>query len=295
MQATERTNAPRTNEDDWLHCEAVAKEHGRSFYVASRFLPTDRRRAIHAIYAFCRVADDIVDRAECPIRAGAALDKWAEQLDYPVDAVPRAFASARDDFGVPIEPARDLIEGVRRDLEPRWYQTWTDLREYCHSVAGTVGLMAAPVLGCRDSHALTHAAELGVAMQLTNILRDVAEDAERGRVYLPVSELEAYGCDPQSVLAGRPNGQFRDLVAFQIERARGLYAQAREGIPALTPAGRFTTLAASHFYAGILREIEAQDLDPFRGRARVTSARKVRSLPRVAVSFIEFSVRAVLL
>jgi phytoene synthase len=200
---------------------------------------------------------------------------------------------ARDRFGVPVEPARELLDGVRLDLEPRWYLTWPELREYCHGVAGTVGLMAAPVLGCRDPDALNHAAELGIAMQLTNILRDVAEDAERGRVYLPVSELMAHGCDPEAVLAGQPNGDFRALIAFQIERARRLYAEARRGIPALTPAGRFTTLAASHFYAGILSEIEAQDLDPFKGRARVTSARKVRSLPRVAVSFIEVSVRAV--
>ena len=279
-------------EDDWLQCEAVAREHGRSFYVASKFLPAERRRAIHAIYAFCRTADDIVDRAISPIEASARLDAWARQIENPVDLVPRVFAIARDRFGIPDAPARELIEGVRRDLEPRLYATWPELRDYCHGVAGTVGLMAAPVLGCQDGKALRHAADLGIAMQLTNILRDIAEDAARGIVYLPTFELESFGCDPDSVLAGRPTGRFRELIAFQIDRARILYAEARRGIPALSPAGRFTTLAASHFYAGILKEIEAQGYDPFRGRARVSSSKKVRSLPRIAISFVQLSVRS---
>lgn len=279
-------------ERDWLQCETVAREHGRSFFMASKFLPSERRRAIHAIYAFCRTADDIVDLATCPIEAGARLDYWAEQIDTPLDPVPRAFAVARERFGIPVEPARELVDSVRRDLEPRRYRNWPELRDYCHGVAGTVGLMAAPVLGCQDGRALTHAADLGIAMQLTNILRDIAEDARRGIIYLPLSELEAFGCDPESILDGRPDGRFQELIAFQIDRARLIYADARRGIPALSPAGRFTTLAASHFYAGILKEIESQNYDPFRGRARVTSAKKVRALPRIAASFVEMSVRS---
>jgi phytoene synthase len=254
-------------------------------------MPVGRRRGVLATYAYCRIADDIVDEAlsletDDPAEA---LARWERELDYPSDPVAVAFADTRDRFDVPLQPVRDLITGARMDLNPAPYASWRELRIYCYHVAGTVGLMVAPILGCRDPRALPHAAELGIAMQLTNILRDVAEDAQMGRLYLPLDEIAAFGCDPEAILAGQPGPGFRDLIAFQIDRARSLYAIALKGVPALSPSGRFATLAASRFYAGILDRIEAMDYDVFRDRAYVPSRRKLAALPGVATTVLGMS------
>jgi phytoene synthase len=279
---------------DWARCAEIARTHGRTFYLASRCLSPSRRRAALATYAFCRIADDIVDTAgeTGPDASAAALARWAEQVEHPDDPVAVAFAATRARFGIPVQPVHDLLVGIGMDLTPRRYATWVDLRGYCYHVAGTVGLMVAPILGCGDPHALTHAANLGIAMQLTNILRDVGEDAQRGRLYLPLDELESFGCDPEAVLAGRPGPGFPGLIAFQVARARSLYADASLGIPALGPSGRLTTLMASRLYAGILTEIEALGCDVFRARARVTSTRKIRALPGIASAFVRMSLIA---
>jgi phytoene synthase len=276
---------------DWARCEEIARTHGRTFYLASRCLSPAARRAALATYAFCRIADDIVDTAgeTGPDAAAASLARWVEQVENPSDPVALAFAETRARYGIPVQPVYDLLTGIQMDLSPRQYSSWIDLRGYCYHVAGTVGLMVAPILGCRDPKALTHAANLGIAMQLTNILRDVAEDAQLGRLYLPLDEIAAFGCEPEAVLAGRPGGRFPELIAFQIARARDLYDDAGLGIPALSPSGRLTTLMASRLYAGILTEIEALGYDVFRQRARVSSARKVRALPGVAAAFFRAS------
>ncbi len=269
---------------DWEACRSVAQEHGKSFYLASQVLGSRRKRAILSAYAFCRIADDIVDQsAELgKAEAHAALEDWKLQLVSPTHPVAVAFAETRATFGVPIEPVLDLLDGLEMDLSPRSYETWHDLERYCYLVAGTVGLIVAPILGCRDRHALEHAAELGIAMQLTNILRDVAEDAEMGRLYLPVDELASYGITPEDVLAGSPGPRFADFMQFQIVRARAIYASAARGIPALAPSGRAATLAASKLYSGILDEIETLNHDVFARRAYVPSGRKARIMTTVA-------------
>ena len=270
---------------DWRLCTAITRFHARTFFLASHWLPPGRRRAIHATYAFCRIADDIADHSSDPVAAASALDAWERQLEAPTHPVAVAFAAARAQYGVPVEPARDLLAGVRMDLGPCHFASWDELSRYCYHVAGTVGLMVAPILGCRDEEALPHAVELGIAMQLTNILRDVGEDARRGRLYLPLDELAAFGCDHEAVLHGRPGDRFRDLLAFQVARARGLYANARRGFPALSPAGQLTTLAASELYAMILTSIEEREYDVFGARAFVPNGRKLRALPSVAADF----------
>jgi phytoene synthase len=282
---------PVPNSGDWASCRKIARHHGRSFFFASRCLPPARRRAALATYAYCRIADDIVDQARQagPEAAAAALARWEAQLRRPVDPVAIAFAHARDRFSIPEEPVRDLLTGLRMDLTTTRYATWDELRTYCYHVAGTVGLMVAPIFGCRDPLALRHAAQLGIAMQLTNILRDVAEDTRLGRLYLPLDEIAAFGCDPDAILDGRPGDGFTALVAFQVDRARALYADALRGVPALAPSGRITTLAASNLYAGILTEIEALEYDVFRARAHVSSARKLRTMPRVATTFLRIT------
>ena len=274
---------------EWRLCAAIARSHGRSFFLASHCLPPDRRRAIHAIYAYCRIADDIADHSADATSAALALDAWERQLAAPTHPVAVAFAAARAQHGVPVAPAQDLITGVRMDLGPCRFATWDDLRHYCYHVAGTVGLMVAPILGCEDEAALPYAVDLGIAMQLTNILRDVGEDARRGRLYLPLDELAAFSCDPEAILCGRPRGRFRELLAFQVARARNLYVQARHGIPTLSPAGRLTTLAASEFYATILRAIEERDYDVFGARAYVPNGRKLAALPGLATDFVRLA------
>jgi 15-cis-phytoene synthase len=274
---------------DWRLCAAITRSHGRTFFLASHSLPPVRRRAIHATYAFCRIADDIADQFSDPVAAAIALDAWEGQLETPTHPVAVAFAAARAQFGAPVGPARDLLTGVRMDLGPCRFATWDELRRYCYHVAGTVGLMVAPILGCRDDDALPHAVELGIAMQLTNILRDVGEDARRGRLYLPLDELTAFGCDPEAVLRGQPSGRFRDLLAFQAARARDLYADARRGLPALSPSGRLTTLAASELYAAILTAIEENDFDVFGARAHVPNGRKLGAMPGVAAAFVRLA------
>jgi phytoene synthase len=175
------------------------------------------------------------------------------------------------------------------DLAPRRYATWDDLSLYCYRVAGTVGLMVAPILGCQDDEALPHAVALGTAMQLTNILRDIAEDAAQGRLYLPLDDLASFGCDPEAILAGRPSGRFADLLAFEIDRARQLYHQAQRGIPALSPSGRLTTIAGSVLYASILGKIEDMDYDVFAARARVPTRQKLQTVPSIVTAFVRMS------
>jgi phytoene synthase len=275
---------------DWEMCRAVAREHGRTFYFASHFLPPKRQRAILAAYAFCRIADDIVDRAAAtgPAAAERSLAVWEAELDTPRHPVGVAFARVRADYAIPDEPVRDLIAGVRMDLAPHRYETWADLEHYCYRVAGTVGLIAAPILGCHDRAALPHAVDLGIAMQLTNILRDVAEDARMGRLYLPLADLAAFGCDPAEILAGQPGERFPELIAFEIARARALYEGAHCGVRALSPTGRLTALASAHLYGQILTRIEEQRHDVFAGRASIPTVRKLRTMPVVLGAFLNY-------
>ena len=270
---------------NWRLCSEITREKGRTFHLASHFQTPARRRALHAIYAYCRIADDIVDRAATRDEATALLAGWEAQLDAPSHPVAQTFAVTRAIYGIPVEPAHDLIDGIRSDLQPEPFATWDDLRGYCYRVAGTVGLLTAPVLGCSQASALPRAVDLGIAMQLTNILRDVGEDARQQRVYLPLADLDAFGCTPESLLSGRPVGRFRDLMAFEIARARNLYASARPGIAALSPAGQMTALAASRLYASILTRIEELDYDVFNTRATVHTRRKLGALPAVALDF----------
>src|SRR5918993_3074559 len=274
---------------DWRQCSEIARAHGRTFFLASRFLPPDRRKAIHATYAFCRIADDIADRSVDVVTAARALDAWERELDEPTDPIAVAFATVRARHGVPVAAVREMLAGVRMDLAHSRFATWDDLRLYCYRVAGTVGLMVAPILGCQDEDALPHAVDLGIAMQLTNVLRDIGEDARRGRLYLPLEDLAAFGCDPEAILEGRPSGRFADLLAFEIARTRALYADARRGLPALSPSGRLTAMAGSELYAAILTRIEEMDYDVLDTRAQVSTPRKLRALPGVATTFARLS------
>jgi phytoene synthase len=258
-------------QDDWLTCRSIARVHGRSFFLASHMMGAERQRAIHAAYAFCRMADDIVDTATGNrSETERALTAWEGEIDHPKHPVARAFAHSRSVYGIPDQPVHELFDGMRSDLNISRYETWGDLRTYCYLAAGTVGLIVAPILGCSDRHALPRAAELGIAMQLTNILRDVGEDGRMGRVYLPLEDLDRFDVCPNRMLAGNPGAGFPSLMRFEIDRARALYRTALDGVHALSPAGRMTTLLAARLYAGILDEVERNSFDVLNQRTVVS-------------------------
>jgi phytoene synthase len=265
-------------------CRAIVSAHARTFYMASRLLPAVKRRGAFAIYAMCRTADDLVDNAavgeERTVRV--ELDRFRSEVRRALDGRPigpvlRELAWAVDRFGVPDDAIEELLDGVASDLDPPRIRDWGALESYCEGVAGSVGAMACAVFGVRadaqEGAVLARARQLGVAMQLTNILRDVGEDARRGRCYLPDEELAAFNLDRKMVLDGRLRErwpEWRRLMAFQVGRARELYGQAVEGIAGLEEDSRRCALACAAGYAGILTAIERRDYDTLSGRAAAT-------------------------
>lgn len=265
----------------YAHCEALTARHSRSFFLASTFLSADKRRALRALYAFCRVTDDLVDCAGGD--AVGELSRWRQQaltVNPPqTDRVAVAWADARLRYRIPVRYAEQLIDGVARDLVQRRYRTFDDLAAYSYGVASTVGLMSMHIIGFSGPAAVPYAIKLGVALQLTNILRDVAEDWRAGRVYLPADELAAFELREADLAAGRVDDRWRAFMRFQIERNRRLYAEAWPGIALLHKDGRFAVAAAAGLYRAILDDIEAHDYDTFSRRAHVGGARKLSTLP----------------
>lgn len=269
-----------------IQAKALTRHHARSFYLASHLLTGERRNAAYALYAFCRAADDAVDEVTGTIEdeGRKRLDRMRERLDgiyagQPQSDMDAALAEVVVRYGIERVSFDELLEGMQIDLQPVALQTTEELLRYCYLAAGVVGHLLLPVLGARTAEARDRAADLGVAMQLTNILRDVAEDLDRGRIYLPAEELAAYGLSHDDVRARRTSPEWHQFVAAQIARARSLYARSSEGIPLIqTWTGRLCTRAMSLVYGDILRAIELRGGDPFRGRAVVGKARKFQLL-----------------
>jgi phytoene synthase len=265
-------------------CEQVTLRHSRTFSLASGLLPKDKRQAARALYAFCRVSDDIVDQSlhTDPLRELAA---WrARSLSaHPSDAdlVAVAWADARARFGIPIRYAEQLLDGVASDLTKSRYQTFDELAAYAYSVASTVGLMSMHIIGFSGPEAVPHAIKLGVALQLTNILRDVGEDWENGRLYLPQEDLRRFGLTEADIASGKVTPAWRKFMRFQIERVRRLYAESWPGIAMLAGDGRFAIAAAADLYEAILEDIEAHDYDVFSRRAHLSAWGKLRRLPGI--------------
>lgn len=265
----------------------MCRRHAKSFHFASHFLPRDKRYAAYAVYAFCRTMDDAVDCAP-PGQAEAALhafcrrldDVYAGRLDVAADDPLRAFESVVREYGVPQRHFLDLADGCRMDLTVTRYADWPALEGYCYRVAGVVGLIMSRVFRLPDPAAEPRAVAMGNAMQLTNILRDVREDWERGRVYLPQGEMARFGVTESDLAAGRVTDGFRSLMAFQVTRARALYADGAAGLASLPPDGsRGTAAVMSTVYGGILDDIERRGYDVFSGRAHLSTARKLARLP----------------
>lgn len=267
----------------YAYCDALTSMYSRTFYAATALLPPDKRRSMRALYAFCRLSDDIVDGAE--EHAEAALAVWRRKALAPApppgDLVAVAWADTRFRYRIPQRYAEQLIDGVARDLCQKRYRTFEDIVRYAYGVASTVGLMSMHIIGFAGEQAIPYAVKLGVALQITNILRDVGEDRRCGRVYLPMDEMAAFGLTEADLDRGKVDDRWRAFMRFQIERNRRLYAEARPGIALLNRDGRFAVAAASDYYCAILRDIEAHDYDVFNRRAHVNAWGKVRRLPGI--------------
>ena len=285
--------SPALVRDGYRRARALTRTHARSFSLAAWALPPHQRDAARALYAFCRRLDDLVDEETCREPAARLVEARAlVRAVHGAGALPAVgapwdeaeLAALRDAvrrYDIPEAPFHDLVAGVEMDLTERRYPTFAALDLYCFRVAGTVGLMLAPVLGYTRPRALRAAADLGRAMQLTNILRDVREDLARGRVYLPQDELATFGVTEDDLVRGRMSGRMRRLFMWQIERARRYYAAGRAGIRFLDGVrARLTVRLMATLYADILRTIEAHDYDVFRERATVSGRRKAALVAR---------------
>jgi len=283
--------SPETSylDECYRHCRDIARTNSKTFYLSSLFLAPEKRRAVWAVYAFCRTADDIVDQVTPATERLAAIGYWERALLAAYDGraddrIMVALYDAIGRFDIPLRPALDLLRGARLDITVRRYATYDDLREYCYLVASTVGLLTSPILGYTIEAALDYGVALGRAMQMTNILRDVGEDARMGRIYLPLDEMQRFGYSETSLFEEVVDDAFVALMKFQIDRVRRLYAEAEPGIAMLAPESRYTVRLALTLYRQILRSIEANRYDVYSKRAYVPFRSKM--LAAMTVAFI---------
>ncbi|ABU57844.1 MULTISPECIES: squalene/phytoene synthase family protein [Roseiflexus] len=265
----------------YQYCVEVTRVNSRSFHLSSQLLPREKRLAVRALYAFCRASDDTVDRATGdPART---LANWVARVHAPHPPADHPVLLAWDDtvrrYALPRALVDELLAGIAMDLTIHRYETFDDLWLYCYRVASVVGLLSMHIIGHRDG-AAPYAVKLGVALQLTNILRDVGEDARRGRIYLPQEDLRRFGLTDDDILHGRRDDRFRALMRFEMERAHALYDESWPGIALLDPDGRMAIAAAAEIYRGILPRIVANDYDVFQKRAYVPFTGKIAILWR---------------
>jgi len=267
-------------QDDMAACRAAIRHGSRSFHAASKLLPVEVRDRALALYAFCRLADDAVDLKPEKTEAVAMLTERLEGAyagrprAHPID---RAFAAMVEEVAMPRALPQALIEGFAWDAEGRRYQTLSDVRAYAARVAAAVGAMMCVLMGARGADTLARACDLGVAMQLTNITRDIGEDAREGRLYLPVGWLTEMGLDPDRFIADpRPGPEVAALARRMLGEAERLYARAEAGIVTLPRSCRPGIYAARHIYAGIGGRVARGGYDPITARARTTTGDKLR-------------------
>ena len=280
-----------TVDDAYDACTRITRQEARNFYFGFILLPRERRRGIHALYAFSRLCDDSVDGADDPAAKAAAVRARREDVDrvyggaVPADdPVLVALADAVRRFGIPRGPMDALVDGVEMDLTTDRYADWPALEAYCDRVAGAVGVLSLHVFGFRDPSAVGHAEDLGVAMQVVNIMRDVQEDAGRDRIYLPADEMARFGVTEGDILAGRMTPGMRDLMALQAGRARRYFTGGHMLLPLLDLRARMCVQMLAALYEDILARIAERRFDYTRGRVSLPGRRKavlmLRSIAR---------------
>lgn len=243
------------------YCQQKAAHSGSSFYYSFLFLEPDRRQAINALYAFCREVDDVVDECSDREQAAVRLAWWRAEIaalydGRPSHPVTQALAIAIKRFGLPKELLAEIVDGMEMDLRQSRYSDFKALHLYCYRVASVVGLAAAEIFGYQDRHTLKYAHDLGLALQLTNIIRDVGEDARRGRIYLPLDELQRFDVPLSDILGARYSDNFRRLMEFQIQRAEAIYAQAMAHLPAGDRKAQRVGLVMAAIYRALLEKIK---------------------------------------
>lgn len=295
-------------EKSYKYCESVTKINAKSFYFAAKFLPKHKQKAVYPIYAFCRHVDDEIDEIGDGDEAKAieAVERWKNKLDFVYredekgkseekkleneglktkdEGQKEVFIAWKDlleTYKIPENLPLELIQGVLMDTTIKRYETFEELYVYCYRVASTVGLMSSEILGYSEKIALKYAEAMGIAMQITNILRDVKEDAAMNRIYLPQEDLRKFNVTEEQIFENRFDENFENLMKFQIKRARDYYEKGEKGIALLEKDSRFTVLLASRIYARILDEIEKQNYDVFLKRAHTTKKQKLFSIPKI--------------
>ena len=280
-------------------CDEVTGEYAKTFYLGTKLMTPEKQRAIWAIYVWCRRTDELVDGPNASHITPEALDQWENRLEAifegrPADIIDAALCDTLSRFPVDIQPFRDMVDGMRMDLVKPRYRTFDELYEYCYRVAGTVGLMSMPIMGCDENFEgdLTKvykaALSLGLANQLTNILRDVGEDVQtRNRIYVPLDELAEFGIDEGEIVrgglyspaTGKVDDRWKAFMKFQIARAREVFAEAEAGVNCLHADARWPVWSALDVYRNILDAIEENDYDNFSQRAYVPKMKKLMMLP----------------
>ena len=293
--AGEEINKLLTLEDAYSYCKNISRHHAKTFYLSSLFLPKKQQNPIFAIYALLRTVDDVVDMAEDKLKDGLItsdeismmLESWKSRLkacyagNVDNDPIMMAWQDTLKSYAIPIDLPLDLMDGVAMDIEFKPFETFEELYVYCYKVAAVVGLMTSEIFGYSDKQALEHAIELGIAMQLTNILRDIGEDVDRGRIYLPLEDLRRFNYSQEEFMQKRINNNFINLMKFQIERARSYYRSSEKGIPMLERQSRFGVCISSINYGNILSAIEKNNYDVFSKRAYRSFYQKISTIPYV--------------
>ncbi len=262
------------------YCQEKCAASGSSFYYSFLFLPIERRRAIMALYAFCREVDDVVDECHDAAIASTKLAWWRQEIERVADGQPQhpvglALKGLAKSINLPKEQLLEIIDGMEMDLTQSRYLDFKGLSLYCYRVASVVGLLAAEIFGYQDRKTLKYAHDLGMAFQLTNIIRDVGEDARRGRVYLPMDELKRFEVPVADILNARHSDNFRKLMEFQIERAEQYYAQAMNMLPALDRKMQRPGLVMAAIYRTLLEEIKNDGCLVLSQRTSLTPIRKL--------------------
>jgi len=279
----------------YSHCRSITRTHAKTFYMATRFLPYHKQRSIFAIYGLCRYLDDLVDEAEdlifqkkiSQVEVFEKLESFKNKLINTYrgvendDPILVAFADVLNRYSISIDLPLTLLDGVSTDLIKNRYKNFDELYDYSYKVASVVGLMTSEIFGYNNKKALEHAIDLGIAMQLTNILRDIGEDLRRNRIYIPNEDLQRFGISEEELFSNDLSVQFIDMMQFQIERARGFYESAEKGIPMLNRDSRLPVMLAKENYSRILSKIEENNYQVFNQRAFLNSTEKFSILPKV--------------
>ncbi|HLY96891.1 MAG: presqualene diphosphate synthase HpnD [Sideroxydans sp.] len=262
------------------YCQDKAAASGSSFYYSFFFLPRDKRRAITALYAFCREVDDVVDECSDADVARTTLNWWRNEVaavygGKPQHPVTQALVPVVRQFNMAQEHLLEIIDGMEMDLDQPRYADFKSLQLYCYRVASVVGLLAAGIFGYRDRQTLKYAHDLGIAFQLTNIIRDVGEDARRNRIYLPMDEMQQFGVTASDILNARETENFQKLMAFQIERARRYYQQAIGHLPTVDRKAQRTGLIMAAIYQATLNQVVASGCHVLKERVSLTPVYKL--------------------